>query len=302
MKFQRYFNTAVILLLGVLISLSIWQHRQLQALTAALTAEDGSKVGNVEKLHREVARLRTEQQAALERLQPSSAEVQELARQVASLKAEAAILTSGTSKARPNETALGESKIASGEAEGVGLPMADSRSFIDTEDVAGKGPRWSHAQVIGPPDTEGGGDMVTAWAPRSIHMGEQWLQVGYEKPVEVGTINIHETYNPGAITKVAAIMADGKEQEIWSGTAPGGEPPVETSIPVPRGITSDKIKIYVDTDRVRSWPEIDAVEVVGTDGSKQWANSSIASSYYGDGQGTPMSNHYQLLDFRGNSL
>jgi hypothetical protein len=106
--------------------------------------------------------------------------------------------------------------------------------------------------------------------------------VGYKNAVEIGAINVHETYNPGALSKVTAIMPDGSERTLWHGTAPGGEAPVETSIPVPKGITSDKIKLYVDTDRVSSWPEIDAVELVGTNGSKQWATSSTASSHFGD--------------------
>jgi hypothetical protein len=33
---------------------------------------------------------------------------------------------------------------------------------------------------------------------------------------------------------------------------------------------------------VDSWPEIDAVEMVGTDGSKQWASESSASSSYSE--------------------
>jgi hypothetical protein len=38
----------------------------------------------------------------------------------------------------------------------------------------------------------------------------------------------------------------------------------------------------VDTNRVESWPEIDAVELVGTNGSRQWASKSSASSSYSD--------------------
>ena len=40
------------------------------------------------------------------------------------------------------------------------------------------------------------------------------------------------------------------------------------------------MKIYLDTKRVNGWNEIDAVELVGKDGSKQWAVNASASSTY----------------------
>lgn len=146
---------------------------------------------------------------------------------------------------------------------------------------AAKAISWNHAQATGAPDTVGGGDKPTAWAPRSPRSGEQWLQLGYDKAVEIGSLNVMETHNPGAISRVTALMPDGSEREIWKGTSPAGEAPVETTVPVPPGISSDQVRIYVDTDRVASWPEIDAVEMVGKDGSRQWASSSKASSSYG---------------------
>ncbi len=148
--------------------------------------------------------------------------------------------------------------------------------------VAGK-VHWDHAQATGAPDTHEAGDKPTAWAPLKPGSGEQWLQLGYEKAVELKEVNIHETYNPGAISKVAALMPDGSEQVLWQGTAVkanSGDESLETSVPVPPGTTANQVRIYVDTDRVGSWPEIDAVELVGTNGSRQWASSSSASTSY----------------------
>jgi hypothetical protein len=144
--------------------------------------------------------------------------------------------------------------------------------------------QWDHAQATGAPDTKEPGDRPTAWAPRSPKSGEQWLQLGYNKPVEVKEINVHETYNSGAISKVTAFLPDGSEKTLWTGNAaPGAANEIqETSIPVPAGTTSNQIKVYVDTNRVASWPEIDAVELVGRNGSRQWASSSSASSSYSE--------------------
>ena len=140
--------------------------------------------------------------------------------------------------------------------------------------------QWDFSQVVGPPDTPAAGDHPTAWAPRSPQSGVQWLQVGYDRTVEVREINIHQSYNPGAISRVTALRPDGSERTVWEGNAGAGEGIVEASVPVPPGITANQLKIYVDTDRVASWPEIDAVEMVGTDGSRQWASQASASSSY----------------------
>ncbi|HWB06303.1 MAG TPA: hypothetical protein VG796_24990 [Verrucomicrobiales bacterium] len=143
---------------------------------------------------------------------------------------------------------------------------------------------WDHAQATGAPDTNEPGDRPTAWAPRSPRSGEQWLKLGYDKAVEVKEINVHESYNSGAISKVTAFLPNGSEKTLWTGNAAKGSANEiqETSIPVPAGITSNQIKIYVDTNRVESWPEIDAVQLVARNGSKQWATSSSASSSYSE--------------------
>ena len=150
--------------------------------------------------------------------------------------------------------------------------------------VAGKA-YWDHAQATGAPDTARAGDQPTAWAPLKYGSGEQWLALGYNKAVELKEVNIHETYNPGAISKVAAVMPDGSEKVLWQGTAvkaASGDESLETSVPVPPGTTASRIKVYVDTNRVGSWPEIDAVEMVGRNGTRQWASSSSASTSYSD--------------------
>ena len=40
------------------------------------------------------------------------------------------------------------------------------------------------------------------------------------------------------------------------------------------------LKIYLDTSAVAGWNEIDAVEIVAKDGSRQWACEATASSSY----------------------
>jgi hypothetical protein len=145
---------------------------------------------------------------------------------------------------------------------------------------------WGPEQVIGPPDTEGAGDLPTAWAPR-LHtgVGEEWLRVNYERPVDIAEINVRETYNPGAISKITAVLPNGQEVTVWEGVETAAEAPVDRTLSFSSTVHANSIKIYLDRRRVAGWNEIDAVELVGRDGSHQWACSANASSSYAEQPG-----------------
>ena len=142
---------------------------------------------------------------------------------------------------------------------------------------------WGPEQVLGPPNTDAGGDIPTAWAPSSPQgSGEEWLHLGYQHAVEVAEVRVRETYNPGAVSKIAAVMPDGQEMVVWEGTEPPAQAPVDRSFSVPAGIQANQIKVYLDRQRSPGWNEIDAVELVGRDGTRQWAASATASSSYAE--------------------
>jgi len=140
---------------------------------------------------------------------------------------------------------------------------------------------WGTEQVIGPPDTVRPGDSPTAWAPLKANTGKEWLAVGFDQAVEVAEVRIRETYNPGAISKVTAVV-NNQEVTLWEGTAAQGDTPRDFVVPVSEAVQTDSVVVHVDTTRVGSWTEIDAVELVGRDGSRQWAKSADASSTYAD--------------------
>ncbi|WP_035613218.1 hypothetical protein [Haloferula sp. BvORR071] len=148
------------------------------------------------------------------------------------------------------------------------------------------GPSWSPGQAAGAPDTATHGDFATAWASQSQDGGKEWLQLKYAGTTEIGEVVVHESYNPGAISRVVAMMPDGGEQVLWEGTQDPGTAGQarNSSFTVPPGISSDQIRVEMDTARVPGWNEIDAVELVGRDGKRQWATESTASSYYGEGR------------------
>lgn len=141
---------------------------------------------------------------------------------------------------------------------------------------------WGPEQMVGPPNTTQAGDYTTAWAPRSLQGGEEWIHLGYDNTVELAQVTVRETYNPGAISKIAAILANGQETVVWEGVEPASQAPVNMSFSLPAGVQANQIKVYLDRRRVPGWNEIDAVELVGRDGSRQWATSAMASSSYAE--------------------
>ena len=141
---------------------------------------------------------------------------------------------------------------------------------------------WGPEQVIGEPDTLTAGDIPTAWAPLEQNGGEEWLKLDYAQAVDITEVRVRETYNPGAVAKVTAVLPGGREVTLWEGVEPRHEAPVEMGFSVTAAVRAATVKVYLDTRRVPGWNEIDAVQLLGRDGSQQWATNATASSTYAD--------------------
>lgn len=166
-----------------------------------------------------------------------------------------------------------------------------STGFIPTEVPAivehwtgGDKRRWGHEQAAGEPDTGQPGDIPTAWASKAPDGGEEWIQLDYDRAVDLQQVSVVESHNPGAISKVVAVLPDGTESPIWEGTMEPstGDELVSSEFKVGSPVRAQSVKVYLDTARVAGWNEIDAVQIIGRDGSKQWASASRASSSYAD--------------------
>src|SRR3954469_4984671 len=81
-------------------------------------------------------------------------------------------------------------------------------------------PNWSYLQAVGPPDTPGAGDIVTAWASSSTDSQKEWLILDYEKAVIPTQVFVHETCNPGALERVSIFDEKGQEITVWQGSDP----------------------------------------------------------------------------------
>ncbi len=280
-------SAAAIVAIGAPAYIQRQQVLKLQAENESLRAASGAVTVSreVRRLQNEVTRLTKEKQS--ETGSPVVASGRADTTRRTNLPRTALPVTVGTMDSRLSTSFL-PAAAPNGDQAGEAGALLDLGGDLETTARAPRGENgkvhWDHSQATGAPDTQTAGDLPTAWAPKQTKSGEQWLQLGYKNAVEIKEINIHETNAAGAVSKVAAVMPDGKEKVLWQGTATArsNSEIIESSIPVPPGINSRQIKVYVDTNRVDSWPEIDAVEMVGTNGSKQWATESTASTSYSE--------------------
>jgi hypothetical protein len=141
---------------------------------------------------------------------------------------------------------------------------------------------WGPEQATGAPDCKGAGDQRSAWASLQADGGEQWLETSYAKPVEIAQVRVLENENPGAIVRIVAILDGGTEVPLWNGDEPKSSAPADHVFPVRPGIVASKVRVVLDTSKVPGWNEVDAVELIGRDGSRQWATTATASSTYAE--------------------
>ena len=123
--------------------------------------------------------------------------------------------------------------------------------------------------------------MRTAWASQNPDGGPEWLRLEYDRAVDITQIRVREAFNPGAVTAISAVLTNGSEVILWQGQEPKGDAPFESAFNVTNHVVAATIIVHLDTRPIPGWNEIDAVEIVGRNGSRQWAKSATASSYFG---------------------
>ncbi len=143
---------------------------------------------------------------------------------------------------------------------------------------------WGPEQACGPPDTRTAGDQTTAWASRTQDGQPEWLLLGFDVPVAATSIRIHETYNPGAIVRIAAVAPNGSESLLWAGQNPTDAEWRELNVPLSSPVPIQKLKLYLDSPAVPGWNEIDAVGLCAADRRIHWAVTAEASSTFASGQ------------------
>jgi hypothetical protein len=286
----KYVPHAAVSCLALVLGLLGWNQSQLAGEVALLrqrgpagvtaTLEPEPSAAALEELKNRFERTRIDLSAALHGISQTSTKLDSLQKTVDALSDQMRVMSVvrgtelGATTSPPKEP---QSVLLEGPTPSTGL-VQDKRKARRNQVRR----RWGPEQATGAPDTLDAGDNPSAWAPRSPHSGMQWLQLEYERTVELAEVKVRETFNPGAICRITTIDVNGKEVKIWEGVEPVNQAPVEMSFPAACRTQADIVRIYLDTNRVPGWNEIDAVELVARDGTRQWAIDATASSSYAD--------------------
>ena len=95
---------------------------------------------------------------------------------------------------------------------------------------------------------------------------------------------VYETFNPGAVDRVRVFSGDAKQEHEWKGADPiaAGRDKGVAVIPITASFDVSRVRVELDSPRVKGWNEIDAVGVLDEAGVTHWATSAIASSTYAE--------------------
>ena len=122
---------------------------------------------------------------------------------------------------------------------------------------------WSAARALGAPDAPAGGDDPNAWASEGADDRVEFLEVGFDHPRPIRGVDIVESHNPGAVTRVELIATDGTRTVAYSARpATGLSTPFHRQIDLactPKPIAA--VRVTLDSTAVPDWNEIDAIGV-----------------------------------------
>lgn len=133
------------------------------------------------------------------------------------------------------------------------------------------GEQYRASQILGPPQKlPQTGDSPCAWSPAEADgKSEEWIKVGFSKPLHPKQILIGENHNPGAISRVYAYDNTGKEYLIAQ------EDQLDSAVEKGRllsirprldpGILINAVKIVMNPAKVPGYNQIDAIGLTESD-------------------------------------
>lgn len=129
----------------------------------------------------------------------------------------------------------------------------------------GSGSTHGPSRAAGPPEIfPRSGDQVGAWAPALQRAGYQWITLDFPDVPPADAIFVFETFGPGAVVCVheghAMTEAPPKQDVIWRGPPrPASTAPQVLRVPVSPPRSIHHLTLWLDTDAVKGYNEIDAV-------------------------------------------
>ncbi len=149
-----------------------------------------------------------------------------------------------------------------------GVPIRQYATKVITFSSQYSTTNWSAAQALGKQNVfPNYGDNTKAWASLKADDYREFLVLGLDTPQTAKTIEIYETFNPGAVDSVFVRRVDSDEWiKVYS-------KPAITDLPKEARVFTiflseatflvDAIRIAINSPEVEGWNEIDAVAITG---------------------------------------
>lgn len=132
-------------------------------------------------------------------------------------------------------------------------------------DPTNQGLEYRSVQILGSPSKlPQTGDTKAAWSPAGADTnGDEWIKVGFEKPMKIKQVSIGENHNPGAIIRVFAYDSTDTEHLINDNVNDVPKMPGRMwNIVIPQTSYSVyAIKIVLSPSRVPGYNQIDAIGI-----------------------------------------
>jgi len=125
---------------------------------------------------------------------------------------------------------------------------------------------YSASRATGAPDVTRYGDSLKAWASRYADSGPEWLELTFSNAVVANAVRVRQVYNPGAINQIEVFDAAGAGTTVFSGVDTNTYATDQIAWFVakfpPTAQPVKRVRISLDSARVKGWNEIDAVQLV----------------------------------------
>jgi len=125
---------------------------------------------------------------------------------------------------------------------------------------------YSASRATGAPDVTRYGDSLNAWASRLADSGPEWLELTYSNSVVATAVRVRQVLNPGAIHRIELFDAAGTSSTVFSGVDTNPYPSNQIAWFMvnfaPTAQPVNRVRVSLDSARVKGWNEIDAVQLV----------------------------------------
>ncbi|MCX6215678.1 OmpA family protein [Spirosoma sp.] len=126
------------------------------------------------------------------------------------------------------------------------------------------GEQYKASQALGRPSKlPNTGESPCAWAPfYADGTADEWIQVGFAKPMHARQVVIAENVNPGSVVRVLAIDSKGTEHLIYEATTIQARPdPLLRLFPKDTAFLCTQLKVFINGAALKGINQIDAIGI-----------------------------------------